>query len=1574
MEDFNEYNGSAIDEGSVVSSNASQNKIWKEEEIFTFISTLRVNKKFHNFIYWIVHLVLLLQTITIIITDDYKWGETLQIVIDYFMIFRTVGLQFIASYDVSIGILIAFMVLQIVALIFLLLSFQGMNSGSKYWKYFKLITRGTCIIMALFGPIFTSKILTMWHCSYETGTLHHFPSVACWGIPNAPWAVVGLVFVITQTIFTCFAVLIFFNLSPLTHFATIDPYFSMYYVAGNQVCIFIGEIFPDMIEYMRPVTFILISIGFVVVIVERCPFYSRRTNSIYSGIGGMRVGLGIGSLLSLYINPDNNWELGLVAFFVTLVLGVLFFITGLILMYIYLMYIEKTTLKNCEQYMNKKIETEIGEVENIPINFRHLEIATRFKILTYKEPSKDLIYYKLIERLILKRVLLTTRLYLTSSLLSEEENKSQSLRILQKTYKISPNILNRLSIDLVRKYVEENTPDGQADIIRRVLNKVKRKQIHIVNLSKSFWKIFADINGSGGDSKEDKIKNLRNYKKFHEGIEICQKIRTISEEITRIYNSLMVNYPKSHLIVRSYAEYLDKYLLKTVSAEQYYALAEEIEEDESKRKRITVYKSPTAKKGENKVFPVVDDKMLNDEAFFDEEEKSRGECDDKSNTSFSNDQKATNTAFYKEQISKKENREILKYAIPFIGIIVVVALLSLSIVTDRFMRSQNPSTISKACKFSTIPYFTLSSFRQYQLLNLPAPILNQKIELLTASLNLVVSHYAIVVGDTNGNEDIVARYWKNFNYTVRIPIPFENETLSIGKQVPYNVKTYSLIDLTEQYINSLRKVIYSFRYNFNEVSTSIKLKTNYYFLYQWYNDNQLADYYETYCTKYYEKYTSDSNNYVNIIIIIGSAFGGIILFIALCFIPLIVYLFRLKGKVLQLFLQIPREDVGRVYRSTKNFASKISTKNVPSNRESVFQISTNLVIVFAFLVIILCLILGTALICYESISIEQTSNRSFQLLEIASAVSKNINKLVFLVLEYSIRDPELPIVEKDLLTTSGSQNFTKLSEIIFQTISSIEYEWNILKFGNSNFKGLQGRSRELDALILFGDCVGLNSTEALNRTHCNSLNEILNEVTTNGELLGRENELYTMSQKELFSKLFEILKFSERLLTSFSTLVEIFTNVVEKEKRIEIIWAISIPFTVVTLICTLIIFLFTSRYISEIHQIREMFNYVPVDTIENTPVLRDYILLYDMNIDKDETEEDSYDTSKAIMNIASEAILITNENGVIVENNATALKIFNKELSDIIGLSISLLYDSQENIPQIIKELVIEHKKSSSSTSRSFECNCKRKTELFPSLSSVHTIQGKGGKVLCSFFIKDITYEKKNIDLLEKEKKNSENLMNNILPKRVANRLMSGEQCIAEQFDSVTALFSDVVGFTEAASKMSAYDLVMMLNQIVGAFDNITEKYGVHKIKTIGDAYFGVTGLNMEPNHVEQMVRFAIEMINALAEYNISKRKQLENEGIKEYKELKIRIGINTGRAVAGVIGTKKFAYDLWGDTINVASRMESNSLPGRIQLSRVSYERVHDMWKFEEREIEVKGKGNMKTYLLIHDEPLITK
>ena len=211
---------------------------------------------------------------------------------------------------------------------------------------------------------------------------------------------------------------------------------------------------------------------------------------------------------------------------------------------------------------------------------------------------------------------------------------------------------------------------------------------------------------------------------------------------------------------------------------------------------------------------------------------------------------------------------------------------------------------------------------------------------------------------------------------------------------------------------------------------------------------------------------------------------------------------------------------------------------------------------------------------------------------------------------------------------------------------------------------------------------------------------------------------------------------------------------------------------------------------------------------------------------------------------------------------------------------------------------------------------------------------------------------------IQTERGRAENLLLNVLPKPIAERLKDGATVIVDSFPQVSVLFSDTVGFTKLSASISAEELVDLLNRTFSAFDALTDKHGLEKIKTIGDAYMVVGGVPLPlDDHAERIAEMALDMHSEVARLNSENKIQIN-----------IRVGIHAGPVVAGVIGVRKFSYDLWGDAVNTAARMESHGLPGLSQMTEEMYNVIGGLGKFEIEDrgiIDVKGKSDMHTYIL---------
>jgi len=329
----------------------------------------------------------------------------------------------------------------------------------------------------------------------------------------------------------------------------------------------------------------------------------------------------------------------------------------------------------------------------------------------------------------------------------------------------------------------------------------------------------------------------------------------------------------------------------------------------------------------------------------------------------------------------------------------------------------------------------------------------------------------------------------------------------------------------------------------------------------------------------------------------------------------------------------------------------------------------------------------------------------------------------------------------------------------------------------------------------------------------------------------------------------------------------------------------------------------------------------------------------------------------SIVENAMEGIFQSTPSGGYISANPALAKLYGYDspeelMSDIKNISQQLYVDAERRL-EFVAAMEADNAVSG------FESMvCRKDGRRIWVSENVRAVRDAKGELLYyEGTVSDITERKLAQEALKFQQEQSEKLLLNILPKPIAERLKAKQSTIADSFADVSVLFADIVGFTELSARMSPTELVKRLNVIFSHFDQLAEKYGVEKIKTIGDAYMVVGGLPMpRDDHAEAIAQMALGMQAKIA-------KLCADTGEK----LAIRVGINSGPVVAGVIGVSKFTYDLWGDTVNVAARMEATGFAGRIQVTDVTYELLKDKYLLERRGvIQVKGKGNMMTYWLL--------
>jgi PAS domain S-box-containing protein len=561
-----------------------------------------------------------------------------------------------------------------------------------------------------------------------------------------------------------------------------------------------------------------------------------------------------------------------------------------------------------------------------------------------------------------------------------------------------------------------------------------------------------------------------------------------------------------------------------------------------------------------------------------------------------------------------------------------------------------------------------------------------------------------------------------------------------------------------------------------------------------------------------------------------------------------------------------------------------------------------------------------------------------------------INRVNFLVREQCFPDPNLPV---------------KVSLTVPQLLELVKSLYNSVRYGTGTASGLgfMGVLDSIDEIVQVDKCNSTSTNGTLPTDMyddpCNSLDYLVQRSLSNSETFF--HKCGNLQMTERYTEFSTTFSLTDIITLKMDTISDAYTDFSLQQ--------CSIPFSplyiyvaclIVVLLLVIPLWLQISTFIAVNHQIRSMLTILPAEIADSIPGIKTYVSSFNTAsnvIDRYQAKRRILQDSKtqAIVENASDGVIVCNETGTIVELNAAARSMFGYSPSDVVGKHFKslFLHVHEPEIVNMLKDLV---KMRRGTTKDGFEGKTKSGAELPVRLSSMIGNWGNE-KNMIAVFVTDCTIEKKQQQLLSMEKANNERLLLSILPAPVATLLKKGETNIAETFTDVTCFFSDMVGFTKMSSTMSATDLVTLLNSIVNSFDDLCAYHEIEKIKTIGDAYFCVGGLHSSrTDHPHRVIRFAQDALRAVD--------RVTNGTIS------IRCGVHTGPIVAGVIGKSKFAYDCWGDTVNMASRMESTGTPGRVQVSRQTYERVHDAFKFEERHgIEVKGKGTVTTYLLIPEE-----
>ncbi|KAF0971542.1 hypothetical protein FDP41_010148 [Naegleria fowleri] len=518
---------------------------------------------------------------------------------------------------------------------------------------------------------------------------------------------------------------------------------------------------------------------------------------------------------------------------------------------------------------------------------------------------------------------------------------------------------------------------------------------------------------------------------------------------------------------------------------------------------------------------------------------------------------------------------------------------------------------------------------------------------------------------------------------------------------------------------------------------------------------------------------------------------------------------------------------------------------------------------------------------------------------------------------------------------------------LISTLEEFDSVWNSFRFGSA-FDGYQSMT---DYSSSMKDLILQKNNMSCDEFNCLSLDDQVAKFRSNILMYKDLSQNLTVSHIGDYHSF--LRQDSFELVMTFSNITQLLRRTLESSRSLMTIVVVVICCPVL-LIASFFLFTNVSTMQEENFRMRKLFNYVQWEIIDANDEIRNYIFFYYLSSGVGRAKvKQKISKERAVLEAALTCATICSAGGTIDIFNSSSEKLFGYRGDQIIGFHLSKLFDkeSASKLEPILAKMAF----SAVNYAETIEITGQKKNQSKFPLELRISVGVLDGRNIIACFMRDITEYKKQTKELAEEKKKSESLLLNIMPESIAQRLIAGETFIADKYENVTCFFSDLYGLLDL--NLSAYELVQTLNLIIHKFDDLTLASNVEKIKTIGSKYFCCGGLKpdseTELSHLERMFDFAIQLFDIVDSFR-------DENGLN----IGLKVGMHVGPVVAGICGLLKYAFDIWGDTVNIASRMESTCPTGHIQITSTCYHKLKDFYKFQEKSVEVKGKGLMQTYL----------
>ncbi|KAL0476551.1 cob [Acrasis kona] len=1317
---------------------------------------------------------------------------------------------------------------------------------------------------------------------------------------------------------------------------SIDRFYIILYERLSQLVIsLLYHLIPKYAVWPIPSLQIVSSALMAISMAYYLPFYNKHTNCFFFSFVVARLVTSIVVLITSTVNYYNpTYIVGTTLSVASLIVFLVCLVISFIGLEIYIYWISRQ-VQHAEDLLVASSNSDNEFPTNLrkQISVRALEFGLKFALGS----RQDTVVQQLdkVVKLAALQNLDSCKLSITRAVMHiyyDEGRQRYASTCLMHALSFNPSLVSQFDIALRMQDLENEL--GSYKIQKRVnhrLHLAKRKIAEVNAHAKQFW-------GTIFESSD------------HDLCSILESMHSKMRDCGMIVNDLATECPKLSKVMELKAEYTRDVKRDFYKAAEIQDVADKLrqEEEELASKRRVAFtqsslsippQTPNNKRqgdffnSKNQIIPVEESDAFENEdshqyqdEVFDVEKYTE---ENKKQLNSTQNQRVDETVKYRKSILRK-NHHFLARSILFLFVALFMLLLVASIISSQIaIVINNVQTQFEACRLQSNSYTVLDQMRynqfQYRLTNTSDPLISTR----TAQIQQDITQ---TVSDVPASSSFTSQLYSFFSSS---PEPRQSER--------------TLYDFSIQLQNTLSQLV-----AYPILNETI---SNNNFLLLWNNRLTSLNNYRSYCNDLTESYlTSSQSNLAGLISIYVIAAVLLLLVLFTC-IPILYCIFTSRRRMLNVLRTIPKTTIKSIHSTISNPPQnyKLHTKRFGSKHKITCSL---LLYALGCVLVLICIAIDGGV----KINAHQ---KTYRLVRNAATLSASLRRISFELGE---------LTQQTSFDQLSSTSLDVTPENITLQINSARMLWNSIRFGTSNSASLLGQSTLLDQII---------QSDTLCAPSAGKLSSPIND--DRNVTISRSPMVYdfTLSCISMNTLLETILSSSTLLVTTYPTLSPLsrfnqrnqtFVMVDLMRYRIEesIIYFFFNPSLFVSgfqfwYVCVLVLIFVNvpciiyalvhfHMYIAVSHQIRKMIMYVPDKVIDDIPSLRKFVMhdlrwrtmlktSSDVVVD-DENKELNFDYgATSLLQITQEPMLICDQEKIIMNVNSALCEMFCYE-------------DQYELLGKVFDDVLLNHTNLELPTShmQSTQVGVKKDNVTFPIKLCISMFDSRDGSRMASVLFLD---DSEHYNQLKIEKERSDKLLASIVPLAVANKMNSGEQCIAESFPDVTCLQLRLTDFDVLSRGMSALDTVQMLDACVGALDDLCTTYGLEKIlKTSTDTYFCVGGMHgHDKEHALRAVKFAQEAVKAIKEVSDS---------------LNVCIGIHTGSIMAGVVGRTKFCYDVWGETSEMTRVLCDSCEVGRILCSDTVQSRLTDI-HFKEHMISIMMDGyehaTMKAYLLCTEE-----